>query len=107
MKRSGKMKVFKHKKTGKLYEIVQDRILFKDISNEEYDYDIEGRPTCVLKREFEWRGQEGICFPEHFILYRALYNDVYYVRHADDFYNSFEEIVDDNVIISNFEEYEK
>lgn len=90
-----KKRVFKHKKTGKIYELVQDRILFKDVSDEEYDTDIEGRPTCIIKREFEWRGQKDNYPGEHFVLYKALYKNEegpYFVRHIDDFENSFEEV---------------
>jgi len=88
-------RVFKHKKTGKLYELIQDRILFKDVSDEEYDYDIEGRPTSIIKREFDWRGKKDSYPGEQLILYKALYENPdgpYFVRHIDDFYNSFEEV---------------
>lgn len=88
-------RIFRHKKTGKLYEIIQNRILFKDISNEEYDYDVEGRPTCLLKREFEWRGRKSNIYGEHLVLYKALYENEdgpYFVRHIDDFGHSFEEV---------------
>lgn len=70
-------KVYRHKKTGKLYELVQERIIFKDITNEEY----------------EWRGRKKDNL-EHFVLYKALYNNEdgpYFVRHMEDFSESFEQ----------------
>lgn len=86
-------KVYRHKKTGKLYELVQERIIFKDITDEEYDTDAEGRPTCLLKREYEWRGRKKDNF-EHLVLYKSLYNNEdgpYFVRHMEDFSKSFEQ----------------
>lgn len=85
-------KVYRHKKTGNLYELVQEKILFKDIVDEEYEYDIEGRPTTLLRRDYGWRGKDAY---DQLVLYKALYDNPdgpYFVRHMDDFNYEFEKV---------------
>ena len=71
-------KLYKHKKTGKLYSLVQKNVNVKcDVVF------IEDINKTVL----DW--EEG------FVLYKAEYNNPdgpYFVRYAKDFYENFEEV---------------
>lgn len=77
--------MYRHKKTGNLYELVQERILFKDIDtnslfNDEIDY--------------SWRGKNTS--KEQFVLYKAAYQNPdgpYFVRQKEDWDNEFEECI--------------
>ena len=73
-------KLYKHKKTGKLYSLVQENIKVKcDIVY------LEDSNESVLN----WKGG--------FILYKAEYNNTegpYFVRYSKDFYDNFEEVKD-------------
>ena len=71
-------KLYKHKKTGKLYSLVQENVKVKrDIVF------LEDTNETVL----DW--EEG------FVLYKAEYDNPdgpYFVRYAKDFYENFEEV---------------
>ena len=71
-------KLYKHKKTGKLYSLVQKNVKVKcDVVF------LEDTNETVL----DW--EEG------FVLYKAKYNNPdgpYFVRYAKDFYENFEEV---------------
>ena len=73
-------KSYKHKKTGKLYSLVQENIKVKcDIIY------LEDSTESVL----DWK--------DDFILYKAEYDnteDPYFVRYSKDFYENFEEVKD-------------
>ena len=71
-------KLYKHKKTGKLYSLVQKNIKVKCDT-----VFLEDTNETVL----DW--EEG------FVLYKAEYdnpNGPYFVRYAKDFYENFEEV---------------
>lgn len=71
-------KLYKHKKTGKLYSLVQENVKVKcDVVF------LEDTNETVL----DW--EEG------FVLYKAEYDNPdgsYFVRYAKDFYENFEEV---------------
>ena len=73
-------KLYKHKKTGKLYSLVQENIKVKcDIIY------LEESKESVL----DWKNG--------FILYKAKYDNAegpYFVRYSKDFYENFEEVKD-------------
>ena len=73
-------KLYKHKKTGKLYSLVQENIKVKcDIIY------LEESNESVL----DWK--------DNIILYKAEYNNTkgpYFVRYSKDFYENFEEVKD-------------
>ena len=73
-------KLYKHKKTGKLYSLVQENIKVKcDIIY------LEDSNESVL----DWN--------DNFILYKSKYNNTegpYFVRYSKDFYDNFEEVKD-------------
>lgn len=73
-------KLYKHKKTGKLYSLVQENIKVKcDIIY------LEGSKESVL----DWKNG--------FILYKVKYDNAegpYFVRYSKDFYENFEEVKD-------------
>ena len=71
-------KLYKHKKTGKLYSLVQKNVKVKCDT-----VFLEDTNETVL----DW--EEG------FVLYKAEYNNPdgpYFVRYAKDFYENFEEV---------------
>ena len=71
-------KLYKHKKTGKLYSLVQENVKVKrDVVF------LEDTNETVLDRE------------AGFVLYKAEYDNsdgTYVVRYAKDFYENFEEV---------------
>lgn len=72
---------YKHKKTGKEYELVSDRLLFKDSKTE----------LCSINDEISER--EKYYWRKELVLYRALYecpDGPFFVRTREDFFNSFE-----------------
>ena len=73
-------KLYKHKKTGKLYSLVQENIKVKcDIIY------LEESNESIL----DWK--------DDFILYKAEYDNTegpYFVRYSKDFYDNFEEVKD-------------
>ena len=71
-------KLYKHKKTGKLYSIVQENVKVK-------------RDPVFL----EDTNETVLDWEEGFILYKAEYDNPdgpYFVRYAKDFYENFEEV---------------
>lgn len=85
------MKKFRHNKTGKEYELIQDSILFKDfglmIAFDDEDVDGGGIFPDYNADKLEWRN--------NLVLYKALYENPdgpYFVRHAEDFFENFTEI---------------
>lgn len=71
-------KLYKHKKTGKLYSLVQENVKVK-------------RDTVFL----EDTNETVLDWEEGFILYKAEYDNPdgpYFVRYAKDFYENFEEV---------------
>lgn len=70
----GTMKKYKHKKTGKLYSLIQDPLKIK------------------------MRYLIGDKWEDYFVLYKAEYDNPdgpYFVRDKEDFYNNFEEVQDE------------
>lgn len=79
-------KLFKHKKTGKLYSIVQKDIKIKEVNY----FDDTNTPTLT--------------WINGYVLYKAEWdcpNGPYFVRHKKDFYDNFEEVVQDHEIQSS------
>lgn len=75
-KRDRKKKLYRHKKTGKLYSLVSSDFLFKD-----FEESIDG---------YEWR--RGL------ILYKAEYNNPdgpFFARCPKDFYEQFEPVTNE------------
>lgn len=73
-------KLFKHKKTEKLYSVVQENIKVKC--------------KIVALQDKEWTS----CWEDGFILFKAEYDNPsgpYFVCYADDFYKNFEEVKDE------------
>lgn len=71
-------KLYKHKKTGKLYSLVQENVKVK-------------RDTVFL----EDTNETVLDWEEGFVLYKAEYDNPdgpYFVRYAKDFYENFEEV---------------
>ena len=71
-------KLYKHKKTGKLYSLVQENVKVK-------------RDAVFL----EDTNETILDWEEGFVLYKAEYDNPdgpYFVRYAKDFYENFEEI---------------
>ena len=71
-------KLYKHKKTGKLYSLVQENVKVK-------------RDVVFL----EDTNETVLDWEEGFVLYKAEYdnpNGPYFVRYAKDFYENFEEV---------------
>ena len=71
-------KLYKHKKTGKLYSLVQKNVKVKRDA-----VFLEDTNETVL----DWK--------EGFVLYKAEYDNPdgpYFVRYAKDFYENFEEV---------------
>ena len=71
-------KLYKHKKTGKLYSLVQKNVKVK-------------RDTVFL----EDTNDTLLDWEEGFVLYKAEYDNLdgpYFVRYAKDFYENFEEV---------------
>ena len=71
-------KLYKHKKTGKLYSLVQKNVKVK-------------RDVVFL----EDTNETVLDWEEGFVLYKAEYdnpNGPYFVRYAKDFYENFEEV---------------
>lgn len=88
------MNIYRHKKNGKLYELVSDHLMFKDYTKVYVDSQNELFRTS--SKSLDWRG--------NLILYRCLYQNPdgpYFVRLGEDFTNSFEKIklypINDNV----------
>ena len=76
-----KQRIFRHKETYKEYELIQERILFKDYKSIE-----DGN------EKLNWRGKDS----ETLVLYKALYDNPdgpFFVRHFKDFNKNFTEIV--------------
>lgn len=76
-----KQRIFRHKETYKEYELIQERILFKDYKSIE-----DGN------EKLNWRGKDS----ETLVLYKALYDNPdgpFFVRHLKDFNKNFTEIV--------------
>lgn len=70
-------KLYKHKKTGKLYSLVQKNIKVK------------GAVVFLENNEVVLDWKDG------FVLYKAEYNNhegPYFVRYSKDFYENFEEV---------------
>ena len=70
-------KLYRHKETGKLYSLVQERVKvkYKQISLSE--------------------DEVVLCWEDSFVLYKAEYDNhegPYFVRYAKDFYENFEEV---------------
>ena len=70
-------KLYRHKETGKLYSLVQERVKvkYKQISLSE--------------------DEVALCWEDGFVLYKAEYDNPegpYFVRYAKDFYENFEEV---------------
>lgn len=81
---------YKHKKTGKLYDLVQEKILFKDIEIEPELCDGE----YYEQNKYHWRGKDK----ENFVLYKALYDNPdgpYFIRHKKDWEDNFEKCIND------------
>ena len=71
-------KLYKHKKTGKLYSLVQENVKVK-------------RDVVFL----EDINETILDWEEGFVLYKAEYDNPdgpYFVRYAKDFYENFEEV---------------
>lgn len=71
-------KLYKHKKTGKLYALVQENVKVK-------------RDVVFL----EDTNETVLDWEEGFVLYKAEYDNPdgpYFVRYAKDFYENFEEV---------------
>ena len=71
-------KLYKHKKTGKLYSLVQKNVKVK-------------RDVVFL----EDTNETVLDWEEGFVLYKAEYDNpdgLYFVRYAKDFYENFEEV---------------
>ena len=71
-------KLYKHKKTGKLYSLVQENVKVK-------------RDVVFL----EDTNETVLDWEEGFVLYKAEYDNPdgpYFVRYAKDFYENFEEV---------------
>ena len=71
-------KLYKHKKTGKLYSLVQENVKVK-------------RDVVFL----EDTNETVLDWEEGFVLYKAEYDNSdgpYFVRYAKDFYENFEEV---------------
>ena len=71
-------KLYKHKKTGKLYSLVQENVKVK-------------RDVVFL----EDTNETVLNWEEGFVLYKAEYDNPdgpYFVRYAKDFYENFEEV---------------
>lgn len=88
--------MYRHKKTGKLYQLIQGRILFKDVDMEPALVDGE----YYEQEKYYWRGKETDSpIQEQFVLYKAAYNNPdgpYFVRHKKDWDNEFEECINGN-----------
>ena len=70
-------KLYRHKETGKLYSLVQENVKVK------YKQIVLPKDEVVL------------CWEDGFVLYKAEYDNPdgpYFVRHAEDFYEHFEEV---------------
>lgn len=95
------MRKFKHNKTGKEYELIQENIIFKDFGLKITcdDDNIEGGIFPEYNKEkIEWRGSKTT--GEKLVLYKALYfnpDGPYFVRHAEDFFENFTEIENRNI----------
>lgn len=81
------MKLYRHKKTGKLYELISDKFLVKNWETVDYECDAEGRPLGINKATFEWDNE--------YVLYKATYENPdgpYFARTTYDFFKEFEEV---------------
>ena len=70
-------KLYKHKKTGKLYSLVQENVKVK------------------CKQIALSEDEVVLCWEDGFVLYKAEYDNPegpYFVRYAKDFYENFEEV---------------
>lgn len=89
------MEIYKHNKTGKLYQLVQDHLLCKtDVKSERVYYadsfDVEFKDT------YEWDKGKA----DQLVLYKALYENEdgpYFVRYKKDFEQEFTPIEDNDI----------
>lgn len=80
-------KLYRHKKSGMIYELITDNFMFKGIP-----LDIVSESVDGISDRLEWR--------KNLILYRALYDNPdgeYFGRFKYDFYENFEPLNDDTV----------